>query len=116
MEKLGKFFQAYSLEENNYKVHVSNFGYFTYLVNGEEFFVETIYIDPPFRNAQRSLVFLKEMKSLAKSNGCSRITGTTYMLDPRENAKFTRKARLMIDAGFKMQAVQEKTIIWVMEV
>lgn len=114
--KLGEMFATYSLEENNYRVHATEYGYFTYLVEGKEFFVETIFISPEYRKTQKSLVLLDEMSRMAKEFGCNVISGTTYMLNPVDFVKFTRKARLLIDAGFYMRKVEEKTIIWFKEV
>jgi GNAT superfamily N-acetyltransferase len=116
MAKLGEHYASYSLEENGYNIVTKDYGFFTYLVEGAEFFVGDIYISPDYRNNQLSLELLKDMKLLAKQAKCPIISANTYKEDEKDFERYTRKVRLMIDAGFKIKSVMEHNIIWYMEV
>jgi len=103
-------YKEYFLEEEKKYTIDKPHGFMTYRFVGDECLICDIYIRPQFRKKGRSYGFLEDITKIAnKAN--SKYLSCWFFLHPGEERQYTRKIRLMIDAGFRIVSVIDKQII-----
>jgi len=107
---MNSLYKQYLKEEENRDTIETDFGFITYTIMGEECYIAEVYVMPEQRNKQNSLHLKKLVEELARKSSCLFLTANVFMEDNIE--KYTRKVRLMIDAGFFITKVQDRNIIF----
>jgi len=96
------------IEEREGKfIYENKKGYVVYSFNGEECYIEEIYILLPYRKTGVASTMADHVAELAKSKGCTFLTGT---IDPGANNS-TVSMKVLISYGFKLHSVKGDLII-----
>jgi ribosomal protein S18 acetylase RimI-like enzyme len=102
---------AFELETRN--VHTLEWpdGYATYMFQGDECYIEDIYVKPKIRQTALASEMADAIKFLAKEHGCKFLTGS---VNGRHNDP-TTSARVLLGYGFKIDRILQDAIIFKME-
>ena len=106
-------FANYFLEEQNQSVICEDYGFITYHLNGAECCIWNIYIRPEFRKKGLAVELLNIVENLARSKDCKVLTGYTMLGKKNDNARFTRKIKLMAQSGFLVKEMTDRDICWI---
>lgn len=93
-------------------LYFNDFGYATYVIIGEECYIDTVYVLKDFRNQKRASELADEIVKIAKKNGCKYLTGTVFT-DQDSLDKQTISAKGMFGYGFKLSKAYENKIVFV---
>lgn len=107
---MSNLYKQYLKEEENREVIETEEGFITYSIIGEECYVAEVYVVPAQRNKLNSHKLLALVVEEAKKSNCKFLTANTFMEE--DVVKYTRKVRLMIDAGFLINKVMDRNIIF----
>jgi GNAT superfamily N-acetyltransferase len=84
-------------------------GFVQYTINGEECYIQVIYVTPDHRRSGLAAQMADEVEAIAKENGCTFLTGSC---DPRAPGS-TESATAMIRTGFKLHSAKENFIVFI---
>ena len=82
-------------------------GFITYVINGEECYIETVYILPLYRRLNMAANLANQVVEVAKTMGCKFISGS---VDPTAKAA-TESTKVLLAYGFKMHSIKNG-LIW----
>lgn len=87
-------------------------GWATYVIVGEECYIEDIWVEKAFRKSGEAARMADEIKRLAKEKGCKFLTGSVNgrIKDP------TTSTAVLIAYGFKIHAILQDAILFKMEI
>lgn len=99
------------LEETSYKrVFETDKGFFVYQINGKEFYVQEVYVEPEYRKSGIASDFDKEAVKLAKEFECEYIKGS--IVPTSKGATDSMKFQLAL--GYKL-AYCDRDIIYLVK-
>lgn len=101
-----KMFEQYLSEHNSRKLFQNEYGFFTYQLMGEKFFVPEIFIQTEFRGTKVGDNLLDEINKIALYNDCKKIQGVVDITTNNPE----RSAISMIKRGFKFYHIEGTTI------
>ena len=98
MSPYAKYFE----EEAGYKAIEEDYGFILYYISGTECLITDFFVDPSLRGQGYGQKLANKVAEIAKANGCKHLTGN-ITLDPNRPEVNTRKTRIYIEYGFKLQ-------------
>lgn len=90
-------------------------GFFTYKVNGDEFFVGDIWIAPEKRGQGLVKNFYYKSMKLAKESGCSYISANIFV-EPHNQEKAARKVHMLYLNGYNIKQAHNNVILMIKEI
>jgi GNAT superfamily N-acetyltransferase len=84
-------------------------GFVQYRINGEECYIQVIYVVPEQRRTGLAAQMADEVEAIAKEHGCTFLTGSC---DPTAKGS-TESATAMIRTGFKLHSARENFIVFI---
>lgn len=102
----------YIRESRGMNVVAGAYGFATYLINGEECYVEDVYVEPDFRRTGIGSEFIDRLKIIAKEKKCKALTTTVgcRIKDPEVSLISC------LNVGFKVFSAVNDTIFLRMEI
>ena len=98
--------------EEKYKIIETEHGFMTYQITGKEFYVSDFYAR---KRGKESYEIWNEAKRLAVEHGCEVFTGNVW-LDPTRSEYATKKLKIFMGHGFKVQRADKNIIMVLREV
>lgn len=105
-------FAEYKKERENKETYETEHGFATYVINGEECYIEDIYVRPEYRRFKYGTEIGNEVMRIAKEKGCKYLTGTVYthLGDP------TASVKSLFSFGFKVMSADKNVIYFLKEI
>lgn len=105
-------FAEYIKETQGRECIESEIGFLSYVINGEECYIEDIYVKPAYRVTGAGSGLADIVKAKAKAQGCKVLIGTVNGLfkDP------TTSAKALLAYGFKIDRIVQNVIVMKMEI
>ncbi len=88
----------YLKERENVDSIETEFGFCTYIINGDECYIRDIWIEPKYRQLKVATNLADKVAEIAKIQGCKYLTGT---VSPRANNS-TESLRVLLGYGMKL--------------
>lgn len=104
-------FGQYIEEREGRSILENENGFFTYIINGEECYIEDIFIKKTARRSGLATEMASELERIAKENYCKYLTGTCV---PSLNGA-TESIKGMFSFGFKVHSCSQDKIILIKE-
>jgi hypothetical protein len=79
------------------EVFESECGWASFIISGDECYIENIYIKPEFRKTKKASSIADEISLIAKERGCKYLTGSTNTKKP----SVERSIQVILGYGFK---------------
>ena len=87
----------------------NNDGYATYLIRGEECYLDNIYIVPEKRRTGAGTAITDAVAEIAKEKGCKYLTGTIFT-DQNNLDRQTKSMEIFLSYGMKISKAVQDTI------
>ncbi len=105
--ELPSLYARYMEEREGKCVYENKKGFIVYSFNGDECYIEEVYILLAFRKSGAASTMADHVSELAKAKGCKFLTGT---IDPSTN-NATVSMKVLIAYGFKLHSSRDNLII-----
>lgn len=102
-------YEKYLSERVNKKLLKFKNAFATYVIEGEECYIEDIYVLPEIRQKGVASALANEITKIAKEAGCTYLTGS---IDPTTNGA-TESMKALLAYGFKLAGLHGKLIVLV---
>lgn len=97
----------YLKEREGKEVYESEEGFISYVIEGDECYIETIYVAPIFRRLSSGTNMANIVATRAKEAGCKFLSGSS---DPRAHGA-TDAMMAMLTYGFKLHSIKGDLIV-----
>ena len=101
--------------------HWNEKGFASYVITGQECYIDNIYIKPKYRKGKGATQLADEIVEMAKEKGCNVLIGTVYtdrasgdILKDCEN--FTRSTKVLFGYGFHLLRCEDGKAVFIKEI
>jgi len=102
-----KMYFDYIKERQNLEGFRTDFGFVTFKVVENEFFIENMYVQKQDRGLGKVEILIDECLKIAKSKECAIITANIYLADSGAN----RTLRAALRLGFRLEASNNNVLL-----
>lgn len=102
----------YIKEREGKSILEKDYGFATYVINGQECYIEDIYVVPEMRKKHVASELANEVVEIAKAKGCTVLTGT---VSPTAKGA-TESLKVLLAYGFQLHSCRPDLIIFAKEI